>query len=64
MHLAVEHVTTKKEEPSTEFWAECPSVGQEPIFPGPQAAVPEASPFTGITPRPHSLCHHEEQMCG
>lgn len=30
--------------------ARCPSVGQEPIFLGPQASVPEASPFTGIQP--------------
>lgn len=50
MHLAMEHVTTKKEEPSTKFWARCPSVGQERSFPGPQVSVPEASTFTGIQP--------------
>lgn len=48
--LVMKHVTTTKEKPSTKFWARCPSVGQELIFPGPQASVPDASPFTGIQP--------------
>lgn len=48
MHPADEECDKQERRAKHRDLGKTPSVGQGLIFPGPQASVPEASPFTGI----------------